>query len=73
MENIPMMEVHCALTREISGDDHDCPGRKLIPIDDHTSWVCPVCGERQQWCPICQAFRTTTERNRVCDVCHYVI
>ncbi len=65
--------VHCSLTSNISGEDHDCTGSKYITKGDHTSWTCPVCGQRQTWCPICQAFRTTCERSRVCDVCHHVI
>ncbi|MBQ8150335.1 MAG: hypothetical protein IJ041_07435 [Clostridia bacterium] len=72
MDNDRMMEVKCAYTREISGKEHDCPGSKLIPIGDHTSWICPVCGQLMQWCPHCRAFRTTSERSRVCDVCKCV-
>ncbi|MBQ8150336.1 MAG: hypothetical protein IJ041_07440 [Clostridia bacterium] len=68
-----MTEVHCTFTREISGEDHDCPGSNLVPIDDHTSWPCPVCGQLMQWCPHCRAFRTTCKRYRTCDVCRRVI
>lgn len=68
-----LVEVRCTFTKDISGEDHDCPGTKLIPKGDRTSWVCPVCGQRLQWCNICGGFRTTCERARVCDKCRHVI